>query len=266
MKRSVVLDQLYLNGYGSIYFDHNTVILDSIRDSAINIGMDSRGPSPENYHFVNNVIVSMIQQRRLLHRLSRGIPLFEYNCIYGFDSSGSRRPVAIEALGESNLITDPLLDRTGAVPVLTENSPCIDTGDPEAPRDPDGTRSDIGARYFHHEVSVIADQPSAFDFRLSAFPNPFNSSTKITFSLAPGFGEAGLRIYDLSGRLGADLLDRQGRLSYGKEGKITPPTPLASRGGKQSVVWDASGQAAGLYFCKVVAGGNTATTKVMLVK
>ena len=32
---------------------------------------------------------------------------------------------------------------------LTENSPCIDAGDPTSPLDPDGTRADMGAYYFH---------------------------------------------------------------------------------------------------------------------
>ncbi len=34
---------------------------------------------------------------------------------------------------------------------LTENSPCIDAGDPEADQDPDETRADMGAFYFHQE-------------------------------------------------------------------------------------------------------------------
>ena len=33
---------------------------------------------------------------------------------------------------------------------LLPNSPCIDTGDPEADPDPDGSRADIGALCFHH--------------------------------------------------------------------------------------------------------------------
>lgn len=34
---------------------------------------------------------------------------------------------------------------------LTEDSPCIDAGDPRLPFDPDGTRRDQGVFYFHHE-------------------------------------------------------------------------------------------------------------------
>ncbi|MDP8240002.1 MAG: S8 family serine peptidase [Candidatus Hatepunaea meridiana] len=34
---------------------------------------------------------------------------------------------------------------------LTEDSPCIDTGDPDSPEDPDGTRADMGRFYFEQE-------------------------------------------------------------------------------------------------------------------
>ena len=36
----------------------------------------------------------------------------------------------------------------------TERSPCIDTGNPNSPLDPDGTRADIGALYHEHEVKT----------------------------------------------------------------------------------------------------------------
>ena len=54
--------------------------------------------------------------------------------------------------GEGNIDGDPLFEAPdGGNFHLTENSPCIDTGDPEARRDPDGTIPDMGAYYFHHE-------------------------------------------------------------------------------------------------------------------
>jgi hypothetical protein len=37
---------------------------------------------------------------------------------------------------------------------LTENSPCIDTGDPDSPLDPDSTRADMGAYYFNHYTAL----------------------------------------------------------------------------------------------------------------
>lgn len=35
---------------------------------------------------------------------------------------------------------------------LQEDSPCINTGDPESERDPDGTRADMGCFYYSHEI------------------------------------------------------------------------------------------------------------------
>jgi len=40
---------------------------------------------------------------------------------------------------------------------LRENSPCIDAGDPDSPPDPDGTRADMGAYYFHQTPETPID-------------------------------------------------------------------------------------------------------------
>ncbi len=56
--------------------------------------------------------------------------------------------------GIGSISADPLF--VGGNPFsyhLLVGSPCIDTGDPESPLDPDGTRADMGAFYFDHEVT-----------------------------------------------------------------------------------------------------------------
>ncbi len=99
---------------------------------------------------------------------------------------------------------------------------------------------------------------------LSVSPNPFNSSTTITFTLTPGFGEAGLRIYNLSGRVVVDLMDGYG---YSKRGKITPPTPPAIAGGdRRTVVWDASDCPAGVYLVRLESESKVAVRKLVLMK
>ena len=51
--------------------------------------------------------------------------------------------------GDGNIDEDPLLaDPDEGDYHLTEDSPCIDTGDPDSPEDPDGTRADMGAYPF----------------------------------------------------------------------------------------------------------------------
>ncbi len=108
-----------------------------------------------------------------------------------------------------------------------------------------------------HPSSLILSEP---------FPNPFNSSTTIMFGLDKS-APTRLAVYDLSGRLVANLLDRQGRLSYGAGRKITPPTPPAIAGGdRRTVVWDAGNIPAGVYLVRLEAGEKVTTRKVVLMR
>lgn len=50
-----------------------------------------------------------------------------------------------------NIDSDPLFQNLMGLPQLSANSPCIDAGNPNSPNDPDGTRADMGAYYFHQE-------------------------------------------------------------------------------------------------------------------
>ena len=80
-----------------------------------------------------------------------------------------------------------------------------------------------------------------------AWPNPFNGSTRIGFTL-PEAGEVTLQILDLQGRVVQTLL----------AGDFTA--------GRHSVVWNASESAAGTYFCKLSVAGEDVTTKLILAK
>ncbi|MBF0384506.1 MAG: hypothetical protein HQL27_01415, partial [Candidatus Omnitrophica bacterium] len=52
--------------------------------------------------------------------------------------------------GVGNISADPLfVNQENGDFHLLRSSPCIDSGDPNSPRDPDGTRADMGAYYFH---------------------------------------------------------------------------------------------------------------------
>ena len=65
--------------------------------------------------------------------------------------------------GEGNIDTDPLFaDPDEDDYHLTADSPCIDTGDPEFDIDPDGTRTDMGAFYFHQRD--VAVEPLELNF------------------------------------------------------------------------------------------------------
>ena len=88
-------------------------------------------------------------------------------------------------------------------------------------------------------------------FALSAFPNPFNSSTTITFTVQQASQPVRLTIYDLQGRLVADLL--AGRM----------PAP---RAGDHKVVWDAGDLGSGVYLVRLGAGTHTVIRKMLLIR
>ncbi|MBC8277255.1 MAG: right-handed parallel beta-helix repeat-containing protein, partial [FCB group bacterium] len=56
----------------------------------------------------------------------------------------------------NNIFLDPLFSaEPDSAYRLTEDSPCIDAGDPASPLDPDGTVADMGAYYFWHEDNTL---------------------------------------------------------------------------------------------------------------
>jgi hypothetical protein len=56
--------------------------------------------------------------------------------------------------GIGNISTDPRVVNGPAGTIdLLPDSPCLDTGDPASPLDPDHTRADIGARYFNQAMT-----------------------------------------------------------------------------------------------------------------
>jgi hypothetical protein len=79
------------------------------------------------------------------------------------------------------------------------------------------------------------------------YPNPFNPSTTISFSL-PTSGFVNLKIYDLSGREAATL--------------VSGPMPA----GKHSILWNATGMPSGVYCCRLQAGSLNETMKMILIK
>jgi hypothetical protein len=84
-------------------------------------------------------------------------------------------------------------------------------------------------------------------FILSAYPNPFNSTTTITYYL-PKASPISVRIYDLSGRRVATLVN-----GYVKAGQHT-------------ALWDAGAAAAGVYVVRMEAGQFGQSRWVTLVK
>jgi hypothetical protein len=79
------------------------------------------------------------------------------------------------------------------------------------------------------------------------YPNPFNPSTTISFSLKEGAWTV-LTIFDAMGREVETLCN-----SY-------------QPAGKYAMTWNASGRASGVYFCRLVAGSYVATGRLLFLK
>lgn len=106
--------------------------------------------------------------------------------------------------GEENIYADPLMiDPSNNDFNLQENSPCIDAGDPTFYPDPDGTRIDIGARYFDHNSAILEKNKS---INLLIYPNPatdyircYLTDTSETIKI--------VQVYDQQGKLVLNLDD-----------------------------------------------------------
>ena len=132
---------------------------------------------------------------------------------------------------------------------LTSISPCINTGNPDMDdKDPDGTRNDIGAYYYHYPSGIVSDGNVPIRFSLyQNFPNPFNPTTKIRFSLAKT-SLITLKIFDVLGREVTTLVDRE--LSAGEH----------------SVIFNYYNLSSGVYICRLQAGQFVQQKKMELIK
>ncbi|MBT7788045.1 MAG: T9SS type A sorting domain-containing protein [Calditrichaeota bacterium] len=110
------------------------------------------------------------------------------------------------------------------------------------------TTADGFALYEILSLDAPVENSAPIDYNIvGVYPNPFNSTTTISFSLHMR-SRVNLQIYNTQGQLVDVLLDR------------------VVSGGKHSALWDAKGVGTGLYFAKLNVGGEVFTQKVILVK
>ncbi len=98
-------------------------------------------------------------------------------------------------------------------------------------------------------VSAVADSPTRpLSFSLwQNFPNPFNPSTEINYSI-PMRAYVRLVVYNILGQPIATLVDEIQNAGY------------------MSVRWDASGMASGVYMYQLTAGSFSHTKKLVLLR
>lgn len=97
-------------------------------------------------------------------------------------------------------------------------------------------------------VSTPPDVPTLRSFVLeNNYPNPFNPSTTIGFEI-PVSVFVSLKVYNVLGQDIAGLVNE------------------VKQAGKHEVTWNASGQASGVYYCRLQADGFATTKKLILVR
>ncbi|MCX6639057.1 MAG: SBBP repeat-containing protein [bacterium] len=98
------------------------------------------------------------------------------------------------------------------------------------------------------EYAITTTEIIPEDYTLEQnYPNPFNPMTMLKLGL-PQAGNVNLAVYNMMGQKVATLVDGW------------------RHGGYHHIAWDASGLAAGIYFCRVRVGDFTATKKLVVMK
>ncbi len=132
---------------------------------------------------------------------------------------------------------------------LQATSPCIDTGDPSSPPDPDGTRADMGALYYHQQVSVDDPHGDVLFVRQNS-PNPFKHATSISYTLPKNCTNGTLSIYNIIGDkvYEVSLEDTQGSVTWNGLDSFNKPV------------------ASGIYFYTLQGDSYSQTKKMVYMK
>jgi hypothetical protein len=160
--------------------------------------------------------------------------------------------------GVGNIDLDPLfIDAANENYHLTINSPCIDSGNPESPYDPDNTIADMGAFYYNQGTGIGENfELQNLNYSLDNHPNPFNPSTTINFSISKE-SNVELTIFNIKGQ---------------KVKQLVSNSANQFSAGQHSVVWNGTDEnnqpvSSGVYFYKMkLDGKNEAVKKCLLLK
>ncbi|NQS97134.1 MAG: T9SS type A sorting domain-containing protein [candidate division Zixibacteria bacterium] len=220
----------------------------------INNTFDIWGPNKDTALKFQDFCDGMIIKNNIVQgdSSSEGIVFRESNPTYVSYNDFYRHSViavGIPELDSTNIYADPefLEVFPDSNYYLTSHSPCIDTGDPNM-LDPDNSRRDMGAYYYHYTTSALPNPVPPIHFNLfTCYPNPTNNATSVTFDLASGVSVS-IKGYDVSGRLVGEVFD--GLLNAGKH----------------SISWNLSDMASGVYFIELNASGISQTRKLVVLK
>ncbi|MBN2017725.1 MAG: T9SS type A sorting domain-containing protein [Candidatus Cloacimonetes bacterium] len=129
---------------------------------------------------------------------------------------------------------------------LQWGSPCIDAGDPNSPLDSDSTIADMGAYYYDQSMGIGPD-PQYHQMTLINYPNPFQGSTIISFSI-PQATKVKLQIYNILGQLVEQILNDD------------------LQSGEGSIEWNSGDYPSGVYFYKLSTPQTSLINKMVIMK
>jgi parallel beta-helix repeat protein len=133
---------------------------------------------------------------------------------------------------------------------LTANSPCINAGDPSSPKDPDGSRADIGAKYIPYiEEIVPVPDPVLFTKFIGIYPNPVRRYATISFRLKDeNTYKIKISLFNPQGRIVREVMNTRGY------------------DGLYNIRIDTRGYGSGLYFLTIEAGSLRKICRIVLLK
>jgi len=146
---------------GGIYCTESSLDLSNV--TLINNEAASDGGGIYCYRSHPNVVNSIIWNNLPQEIVFTAYATFNAITIAYSDIEGGEEEIETNDNGtvywlEGNIDSDPLfLDQPNGDFHLTEDSPCIDAGDPAFPLDPDGTIADMGAFHFYQVYLLEAD-------------------------------------------------------------------------------------------------------------
>ncbi len=197
-----------------------------------------------NYAFAPNMVGTDLSTDKL------GVQ-YSTNC--GLNWTNARAAITGTAL---STVVSPLNSLIDFVPVNADQWKEITVSGAAVPKQPNVrfrfTFSNEGGNNLYLDNFIIGqkvgvDELTAKDISLSVYPNPFNTSAQISYSL-PAAANTTIEVYDIVGKKVASLFD----------GKQTE--------GMQTVNFDrtAFGLSNGMYFIKVKVGESVITQKVLV--
>ncbi len=241
---------------------NNCTFTDNITNNGPHVLVDSQYGNSD-LSFTNCIFYNNIPNNQNIKVFTDTI-FVSHTLLQGGESSITCIQGGQYVLGEGIIDTNPMFMNTGVYPFrLSQNSPCIDAGTLTIPgyEFPNtdlsgqprlyGESVDLGA-YEWNPSLANTDHTEIFTPDLNCYPNPFNPTTTISWSM-PDKGIAEISVYNIKGQ------------------KVKTLTNQAYANGKHQLIWNGKNEyqqsvSSGIYFIRLEHNGKNQTKKVILMK